>query len=489
MRTRVLTFLLCLAVSTGAFANATIIIQNADGTGVGFNDPTPAAPVGGNNGTTVGEQRLNAFNRAAEIWGKLIDSPVEIIISASFPALTCTTTTGTLGSAGATQTFANFDTAPLQNVWYPVALANKFAGRDLAPGQPDIRARFNRNLGQSGCLDSTGGWYYGFDGNHGTKQDLVVVLLHEFAHGLGFASFTDLNSGALFGSGDTSPMPNVFEKNMVDSLTGLRWDQLTNVQRVTASTNDQGLLWDGRESVRAAAQYLEAPGILRVNSPSSIAKVYSVGQASFGSKMTVAGVTASVAAAQDVAEPQDADPAGTATDGCSAYLNASEVVGRIVLVDRGRCLFVLKAQNAKAAGAIGLIIANNRTEPNPPGMAGTDRTINIPVVSVTQADGEAIRAALAQGVNATIGGDPTRPLAGTTEAGLLKLYAPTELSSGSSVSHWDTTTQPNTLMEPNISDDLSPESVDITLEQMLDIGWTATPKNPSGRRILKRGRN
>jgi hypothetical protein len=111
------------------------------------------------------------------------------------------------------------------------------------------------------------------------------------------------------------------------------------------------------------------------------------------------------------------------------------------------------------------------------------------VVSVTQLDGEAIRAQLAGGVSATIAGDATKPLAGTSANGLLKLYAPAELSSGSSVSHWDTTTHPNTLMEPNINDDLSATSVDITLEQMLDIGWTATPKTPSGRRILKRGRN
>ena len=36
-----------------AYAAATITIVNVNGPGVGFNDPTPATPVGGNPGTTV----------------------------------------------------------------------------------------------------------------------------------------------------------------------------------------------------------------------------------------------------------------------------------------------------------------------------------------------------------------------------------------------------------------------------------------------------
>jgi hypothetical protein len=44
-----------------AFGAATITILNNDGAGVGFNDPTVVAPGGGNLGTTLGQQRLNAF--------------------------------------------------------------------------------------------------------------------------------------------------------------------------------------------------------------------------------------------------------------------------------------------------------------------------------------------------------------------------------------------------------------------------------------------
>jgi hypothetical protein len=40
---------------------ATILLVNNDAAGQGFNDPTPATPVGGNTGTTIGAQRQIAF--------------------------------------------------------------------------------------------------------------------------------------------------------------------------------------------------------------------------------------------------------------------------------------------------------------------------------------------------------------------------------------------------------------------------------------------
>ena len=117
-----------LAVAGQAHAAATIIINNINAPGVGFNDPTPAAPVGGNTGTTIGEQRLIAFTYAANIWGATLTSDVPIVINAQFTALTCTATSGVLGSAGATQIFRDFPNAPKAATWYSYALANRIAG-------------------------------------------------------------------------------------------------------------------------------------------------------------------------------------------------------------------------------------------------------------------------------------------------------------------------------------------------------------------------
>jgi hypothetical protein len=80
----------------GAQASVTFVVNNLDGPGQGFNDPTPAAPVGGNSGTTLGQQRLNAFMEATSIWGQLIDSYVPVVIDANFGALSCTASSITL---------------------------------------------------------------------------------------------------------------------------------------------------------------------------------------------------------------------------------------------------------------------------------------------------------------------------------------------------------------------------------------------------------
>src|SRR5881628_1230186 len=116
---------LLLAVNAPAFGAANIVIVNVNAPGVGFNDPTPVAPVGGNPGTTVGQQALNVFQYAANVWGSILDSPVTIYIQASFVPLACTPTAGTLGSAGPIQVFGGFPNAELPNTWYHVALANK----------------------------------------------------------------------------------------------------------------------------------------------------------------------------------------------------------------------------------------------------------------------------------------------------------------------------------------------------------------------------
>ena len=162
--------LLGVALALPAFG-ANMTINNVDPPGIGFNDPTPAAPVGGNFGTTVGQQRLVAYQRALELWGKTLRSSATIVVQGSFAGLTCTAGSGVLAQAGAIQIFADFPGAPLPGHWYAVALANALAGQDLAPGPldpgplappyaDDIVANFNGNVGKPDCIAGPG-WYYG----------------------------------------------------------------------------------------------------------------------------------------------------------------------------------------------------------------------------------------------------------------------------------------------------------------------------------------
>ena len=69
---KLLSMLLTLVVAllpASAFASATINIISDDAPGTGFFDPTPAAPVGGNPGTTLGDQRIVAYLAAGDKWG------------------------------------------------------------------------------------------------------------------------------------------------------------------------------------------------------------------------------------------------------------------------------------------------------------------------------------------------------------------------------------------------------------------------------------
>jgi hypothetical protein len=88
--------------------------------------------------------------------------------------------------------------------------------------------------------------------------------------------------------------------------------------------------------------------------------------------------------------------------GCVAAANPDALAGKIALIQRGTCTFVIKVKNAQDAGAIGAIVYNNAPA-GLPGMGGTDASITIPAQGIGQADGNTIIAALANGdVTATM---------------------------------------------------------------------------------------
>jgi hypothetical protein len=242
--------LLCVAAPSPLWA-ADFVINNQDGPGEGFNDPTPVAPVGGNPGTTLGQQRLNLFQKAAEIWGTAIESNVPIVIQASFDPLSCDASSGLLGAAGAIYVVRDFSGAPAPGTWYPAALANALAGVDLDPATDDIDATFNSAIdNNNNCLSGIN-WYLGYDHNHGSDVDLLAVLLHEFAHGLGFQGFSDLSTGRFL-----SGIPDIYSRFTLDNSVGLHWDQMTNNQRKTSATNTGNVVWDGPVLLAAATGFL-----------------------------------------------------------------------------------------------------------------------------------------------------------------------------------------------------------------------------------------
>ena len=458
---RVLTIMCALLAATASTVSlagaqpAKFEIVVVDGPGEGFNDQTPAAPVGGNTGTTRGEQRLKAFEYAASIWSARLRSAVPIKIRASFDPLGA----NVLGSAGPRTIEADFPNAPQAGVWYAQALANSLAGVDLSPDFEDLSARFSSDFT----------FYLGLDNKAPAGQnDLVAVLLHEFAHGLGFTytanrTTFDLEQG----------MPDSYMQHLFDNSVGLYWPDMTSAQRFSSARRFGALVWDGAHVLEDVPQVLVfGSPELRVLTPAAVAGSYQFGTAAFGPSIAqtpvVGGVVVVALDASDAAGP-------ATTDGCSALTNAAAVAGKVALIERGTCGFVVKAATAQAAGAIGVIIYNNAANATAaaPGMAGVDPSIVIPSLSLNRQDGLGLAAAAPGSVTVNMSVDPTIR-AGADPQGRVRLYAPPLFASGSSVAHFDTVASRNLLMEPAINPDLTHNveaPFDLTLELFHDIGW------------------
>ncbi|HRG16074.1 MAG TPA: peptidase [Pseudomonadota bacterium] len=456
---------------------ATITVVNIDGPGEGFNDPAVVAALPSNPFTTLGAQRLHVFQTAANQWGALLNSNVEIKVQAAFNPLTCNGTSATLGSAGAMTVHSNFANAPVANVWYNAALANSLATTDLDPATNDINSQFNVSIDTGTCLNGTAGWYYSTAASDTTpagRLPLLPVVFHEIAHGLGFQTFTSSSTGAFFNG--TAAIWDTF---LADATSGTTWINMAdNATRLASAISDPNLIWKGPNVTAEQANFLLGAGILTITAPGNIAGVKTAQIAAFGPLAPQSGLTGAIVAATDAG--------GASTlDGCEAISNAAAVTGKIALMVRGNCNFTVKVKNAQDAGAIGAVIDNNAA--GLPGMAGADPTISIPSIGISQADGNAIRAELAipNTVTGTIGFSST--LAGTQVSQgsrYVRMNAPNPVQPGSSVSHWTVDTFPNLLMEPSLNTSLF-DDVDLTIPLFKDIGWNVVIPDPDA--VFKNG--
>jgi extracellular elastinolytic metalloproteinase len=132
------------------------------------------------------------------------------------------------------------------------------------------------------------------------------------------------------------------------------------------------------------------------NTPSAaVPRQPAAGTAQFGNPLDATGVTGNV-------------QLSLVLDGCTA-IPAGSLTGKIGLVERGTCAFTVKVKNAQDAGANAVIIYNNVANGNTiGGMSGTDATIIIPSVLITNTEGEYIKSQLSANtvVNVTLKNDP-----------------------------------------------------------------------------------
>lgn len=118
----------------------------------------------------------SAIRYAADIWSSTLESEVPIRVDVRWDSLG----ERALASAGPTNLYRSFPGVADPMIWYPVSLAEAITGQELNETlQADIAVNIN----------SETDWYFGLDGNTPFNRiDLVSVILHELAHGLGFLS-------------------------------------------------------------------------------------------------------------------------------------------------------------------------------------------------------------------------------------------------------------------------------------------------------------
>jgi hypothetical protein len=409
----------------------------------------------------VGGQRLIAYRRALDLWGAALRSNVTIYVQGSFAGLPCDAGSGVLAQAGAVTIWSDFPGAPLAGHWYHAALADAVSGTDLVfvedgvSGYPDIIANFNGNIGQPNCIAGPG-WYYGLDNQAPAGQtDFLDTFMHEVSHGLGFSNFANESTG-------TTPLnlPDVYMANTLDLTFGELWNTTAFGPQLPlfinfSARNTGNVVWSGPKVSTNAPMVLGPYQGIRLTGTLNQELVF--GTASFGAAPTEANFGGPIVIGTD---------ANGTTLGCDPI--TAPVAGKIAFVDRGVCGFTVKAANAQAAGATGVIIGNNQTG-GAIGLGGSDPAVTIPAISVSQVDGTAIKGA-SPGVSVEFFVDPSR-LAGANE-GYVRLYAPATIALGSSISHFDTVASPNLLMEPFINADLrSARNLDLTASLMQDIGW------------------
>ena len=430
--------------------SAQISVVYPDPAGTGFNSTEARAPVGGNPGQTLGEQRRNVMAEAVRVWEQFLDVRGPVVVEAVFAQQACGPTGGTLASAGPRSGQFNFPGAPVRDTIYPSSLVNHLAEDDRFGGA-EIGVTVNSNIdGNPNCLAGVG-FYYGIDNNNGRQVNLLATLTHELGHGLGFVSFANGQTGAL-----ALGRPDIFTSFLRDEEVGLDWTAMSDAQRAASAVNDPFLVWKGENTAAAATE------LLRVNSAdltftdaNGDSQTVQGAAATFGGAFPGDGFTANLAVYDDGVAPT--------ADACEDAINRAELSGAIALVDRGACTFEDKAFRAQSAGAIAMVVADN----GPGGLinpSGTRTDVTIPILFISQADGQALRAVAGSEVAV---GQPV--LQGVTN-GLVRMFAPNPFQGGSSVSHFSSDLSPNALMEPS-SGARDREDPDLALTLFKEIGW------------------
>ncbi|MBX3725651.1 MAG: hypothetical protein KF823_07000 [Xanthomonadales bacterium] len=250
-----------------------------------WTDPTPATPVAGNLGTTLGQQRLIAFNRAATLLGEQLRGTAPVRILACWKDLGGTASDAVLASAGPEWVFRDeglFAATGQQNrwrwqqpslpssyTWYTSAATAQLSGTDACRttfrgcDDFDIYVQFNTAVDGNTVLGSRR-FHYGLDAapGPGGNLDFIGTAMHEVTHGLGFLALINFDPAqgpigeklrVRFPDGtlDEPGHNDAFSDQLawVDGNTVTEFNRLTLAQRIQAMISRFNLRWFEAQAV------------------------------------------------------------------------------------------------------------------------------------------------------------------------------------------------------------------------------------------------
>jgi hypothetical protein len=251
-----------------------------------WSDPTPTTPVGGNPGTTLGQQRRNAMLEALRQLGAGFESETPITVRACWDDLTVGSNTATLAAAAPDDfviadsslvfsdgtTFPPAAFLPEKYAFYSAAPAARLAGTrgcSLRGGSctnsTDMTITYNRRIGQSGVLGGSQ-FYLGYDAATSGSLDFVGVSVHELGHGLGFLSLVRTTaSGSTPVGAKALGRDDIFARHIVDNraFPFRPFLSLSNAERADLLTSLTGISWNDPR-VLGSPEYVDFgyPGVL-----------------------------------------------------------------------------------------------------------------------------------------------------------------------------------------------------------------------------------
>lgn len=299
----------------------------------------------------VPENVKPAVQAAIDVWANNFPSTVPINVTTNWikqPGA------GVLASATPGKYFNGFAGAPDKTLWYPSALANSLAGKDVDPSHAEVTIKINSTVSSA--------FYLGTDGNCPTGQyDLETILIHEIAHGLGFLSDNSFDTFFQFGSIE-EPTPFDAYAQLPD---GRRLMDVPSPSLELGKVLRHQLVWSGSNAVNAnggVKPSLYAPATYEDGS-----SVSHLNESSFAGSGANALMTPNLAAGEVIHEPGPLllamfdDMRSKPTAGLSLEIPTSPRNAKAIVGDKSAILTFDPPANARAAQVRTYTIKVNQT--------------------------------------------------------------------------------------------------------------------------------